>query len=83
MTKRTEWYKETEQFVVAEKLGGGPFIVVKNHTKELDESGISKAHEIVDDIFGEHDFRILMNIVTDHWHAHIIAKDDRQDFSDE
>lgn len=83
MEKRTKWYEETEEFVVAEKLGGGPFIVVKDHTEELDESRVEEAHELVESIFGEHEFRILMNIVTDHWHAHILTEKEEQDLSDE
>lgn len=83
MEKRTEWYKETEEFVVAEKLGGGPFVVIKDHVEEPTNETINNAHDVVQSVFGEHKFRVLMNIVEDHWHAHIIKKEDRIDLSDE
>lgn len=83
MKKKTEWYEETDNFVLAEKLTGGPFIVLKNHTKNPDEDTVEEAHSLVSDIFGEHDFRVLMNIVQNHWHAHIIEDKSRRDLSEE
>lgn len=75
MDKRTYWYKETDDFVVAEKLGGGPFVVLKNHVEEPNEETVEDAHKVVESEFGDHDFRVLMNIVEDHWHAHIITEE--------
>lgn len=83
MEKKTEWYKETDNFVVAEKLTGGPFVVVKNHTEEPSDEVIDSAHDVVSDVFGEHRFRILMNIVEDHWHAHIVQEGKKVDLKDE
>ena len=83
MERRTHWYKETDDFVVAEKLGGGPFVVLKDHIKSPDEDTVENAHDIVESEFGEHKFRVLMNIVEDHWHAHVLTEDDRQNLSDE
>jgi hypothetical protein len=72
MEKKTKWYEETDKFVIAEKLMGGPFIVLKNHTENPDQDTIEEAHNLVSDTFGNHSFRVLMNIVENHWHAHII-----------
>lgn len=83
MPKKTHWYIETPDFVIAEKLGGGPFIVAKHHTKELDELDAEKAQRLVELLFGEEaETRVLMNLVKDHWHAHIIT-DEPVDLSDE
>lgn len=73
MEKKTKWYKETDNFVVAEKLNGGPFVVLKEHKKEICDDKLVEAHKIVEDIFGKHKFRVMMNIVKNHWHAHIIT----------
>lgn len=83
MNKQTKWYTETDNFVVAEKLGGGPFVVVKNHVQDPDKDTIERAHGVVSDVFGEHEFQVLMNIVEQHWHAHILTDDSVQDISDE
>lgn len=83
MDKRTKWYKETDEFIVAEKLGGGPFVIVKDHVEELDEEQLQRAHDLVDEIFGEHQFKVLMNLVKDHWHAHIITDNQEQDLTGE
>jgi hypothetical protein len=74
MDKRTEWYYETPWFVVAEKLGGGPFIVSKRHTEELTQGERQAAEGTVAQVFGrDFELRVLMNIVEDHWHAHVIT----------
>lgn len=83
MEKKTKWYDETEDFVVAESLGGGPFIIIKNHKVEIDEDELEQAHKLVREIFGEHELTVRMNTVKDHWHAHITTKDIEQDLSDE
>jgi hypothetical protein len=83
MEKKTEWYKETDRFVVAEKLDGGPFVVLKNHIEEPSDEVVEDAHDVVSDIFEEHEFRVLMNIVTNHWHAHIVQKKTKYDLTDE
>lgn len=73
MEKRTEWYLETPNWVVAEKLGGGPFIVSKRHQELLSDEEWERAEHIVGLLFDEFELRVLMNLVEDHWHAHIIT----------
>jgi hypothetical protein len=73
MEKRTGWYIETEDWVVAEKLTGGPFVVYKFHTDELTDEEWADMERIVSHVFDEFDIRVLMNIVTDHWHGHILT----------
>lgn len=71
MDKQTEWYKETDDVVVADTLGGTPFVVLKRHTIDPTDEELEAAHTAVEDVFGEHEFLVLMNVVEDHWHAHI------------
>jgi hypothetical protein len=82
MEKRTDWYIETRDFVVAEKLGGGPFVVVKEHKKQLDEWEWLEMERTVGMVFKEFNVRVMMNIVEDHWHGHLIT-DESVDLSDE
>ena len=82
MEKRTEWHIETPRFVVAEKLGGGPFIVSKEHTTELSEEGWTAAKRLVSLLYDDFELVVKMNLVEDHWHAHIIT-DDTIDLSNE
>lgn len=83
MEKRTNWYIETRSWVVAEKLGGGPFVVSKHHKKELSDDEWDKMERIVG-LAGFNDFEIdvRMSLVKSHWHGHIIT-DDSIDLSDE
>lgn len=83
MDKRTHWYRETDDFVIAEKLGGGPFVVLKNHVEDPSKETVEDAHEVVESEFGKHEFRVLMNIVRDHWHAHIITDKNDQELDGE
>lgn len=83
MEKLTKWYKETDDFLVAEKLSGGPFIVIKEHKEEINEDELDDAHNLVSDLFGKHEFTVRMNLVEDHWHAHISTQDIEQDLSNE
>lgn len=76
MDRRTEWYIETPRFVVAEKLGGGPFIVSKRHQMELDKHEEEAAHRLVSLLYDDYELRVLMSIVEEHWHAHIVTSDD-------
>jgi hypothetical protein len=73
MEKRTKWYIETRDWIVAEKLGSGPFVVYKRHTEELSDEEWADMERIVSHVFDEFDVRVLMNIVTDHWHGHILT----------
>lgn len=76
MEKRTEWYIETKDWVVAEKLGGGPFVVYKRHTEELSDEEWDDMERIVSHVFDDFDIRVMMNLVEDHWHGHIVTTDD-------
>jgi len=82
MSKRTEWHIETPRFVVAEKLGGGPFVVSKKHEKELDEEKWERAEHLVGLLFDDFELDVRMNLVKSHFHAHILT-DDSVDLSDE
>lgn len=73
MDKRTHWYLETDDWVVAEKLGGGPFVVYKEHTEELSGEEWLEMEQVVGQVFDDFEIRVLMNIVEDHWHGHIIT----------
>ena len=71
MDKRTEWYEETENWVVAENLGGGDFVVSKTHQEEISDEEWEEMEEVVGRVFDEFDITVLMNIIRDHWHGHI------------
>ena len=74
MSKKTEWYIETTEFVVAEKLGGGPFIVSKKHEQELSKEKWERAEHLVGLVYDGFDLRVVMRHCPDHWHAHIQEK---------
>lgn len=82
MEKKTEWYIETPRFVVAEKLGGGPFVVSKKHQMELSDEEWAAMEHLVGLLFDDFEVRVLMNLVEDHWHGHIVTEED-VDLSDE
>jgi|APHM01.1.fsa_nt_gi hypothetical protein len=75
MNKRTKWYLETKRFVVAEKLNGGPFVVLKEHRDTLTPSEWDQMEHIVGLLFDEFEIDIRMNLVPDHWHGHILSSD--------
>jgi len=76
MEEKTEWHIETPTFVLAEKLTGGPFIVVKRHTKELTDAEWWRAQHLADLWNGEPvELDVRMGMVPDHWHAHIVTED--------
>lgn len=85
MEKRTKWYNENEDFVIAEKLGGGLFIVIKEHKDEISDEELEDAKEIINNTFKgiEYDLRVLMNMVKNHWHAHIIPENKNIDLTGE
>lgn len=82
MDKKTKWYLETQDWVVAEKLGGGPFVVYKYHKKELSDEEWADMERIVRHVFDNFEIRVMMSLVKDHWHGHIIT-DENVDLSDE
>ena len=71
MEKRTEWHIETTEFVVAEKLSGGPFIVSKRHETQLSDERRGAAEKLVSLLYDDYELRVVMGMVEDHWHAHI------------
>lgn len=73
MDKRTEWYLETQDWVVAEKLGGGPFVVSKTHTQELFEDEWAEMERIVGLVFDDFEIVVVMSHCPNHWHAHIVT----------
>ena len=76
MEKRTEWYFETKDWVVAEKLGGGPFVVYKRHKKELSDDEWEDMERIVSYVFEDFELRVIMAHCPNHWHGHIVTTDD-------
>ena len=83
MEKRTEWYIETTEFVIAEKLGGGPFIVSKRHEQGLSKEKWERAEHLVGLVYDDFELVVKMNLVKNHWHAHLIIKDENADLSEE
>ncbi len=83
MTKKTEWYFETPNLVVAEKITGGPFVVWKSHKTELDEDEMKLVEHVVDLLFDEWEIMVTMSQVENHWHGHLIIDDEKVDLSDE
>jgi hypothetical protein len=73
MEKRTEWHLETKDFVIAEKLGGGPFIVSKHHEKELSDERRDRAERLTALLFDDFELEVIMAHCPDHFHAHIIT----------
>lgn len=69
--KKTEWYYEDDLIVVCDTLGGTPMVVIKRHDEQPTYGELKRAEEEVWNIFGRNEFKVLMNVVEDHWHAHI------------
>lgn len=83
MEKKTEWYLETEDWVVAEKLGGGPFVVYKTHKKQLSEEEWDEMEETVARVFDDFEVDVRMGMVPNHWHGHIIPSGKAFDLTNE
>jgi hypothetical protein len=73
MEKLTEWYLETRNWIVAEKLGGGPFVVYKTHKENCTDEEWGDMERIVSHVFDEFSFDVRMNHCPNHFHAHIIT----------
>lgn len=76
MDRKTDWYLETPRFLIAEKLGGGPFIVFKEHRDFLHDEEFRQAKHLVGLLFDDFELEVRMNMVKDHWHSHIVTSDD-------
>ncbi len=83
MEKKTEWHIETPNFVIADTLTGNPFIVSKRHETSLSEPRREKAEHLVSCLYDEFELDVRMNMVTDHWHAHITISNSNTDLSNE
>jgi len=83
MEKKTEWHIETQDFVIAEKLQGGPFIVSKRHEQELSDERRERAERLVALLYDDFDLQVQMNLVKDHWHAHIVEAGTTTDLTHE
>jgi len=83
MEKRTEWYLETRDWVVAEKLSSGPFIVYKKHTKSLTDDEWDRMEHIVGLVYDDFEIDVRMGMVPDHWHGHILPKGEHFDLTNE
>jgi hypothetical protein len=73
MSKMTDWYLETPKWVVAEKLGGGPFVVFKRHTESLTPSEKEQMEHVVGLVFEDFDINVIMAHCPNHWHGHIVT----------
>lgn len=69
--KKTHWYEESKHAIFCEKPHGGPLVILKRHTTEPTEKELKHCHDLVRDYVGDHDFRVLMTHVPNHWHAHV------------
>lgn len=84
MGKQTTWYYEDERIVVADTFSGHPFVVQKKHGEESQEGLIEHAHEVVDELFGQHSFETRMNKFPDHFHTHVqLGEEDGSHLVDE
>ena len=70
--KKTHWYEETDKAILMEKFGGGPMVVLKRHTTDPTENELHHCKELASRHFDEPEFRVLMNHVENHWHAHLV-----------
>ena len=76
MPKKTEWMLETPRLVIAEKLGGGPFVVWKEHKKELTEDEWDVVEHAVGLLYDDFELDVRMQICKQHWHAHLLVEDE-------
>lgn len=83
MEKRTEWYLETTEWLIAEKLGGGPFAVSKKHQKTISDEEWQEMERMIGLAgFEDYELDVRMNLVKDHFHCHILT-DETVDLSNE
>jgi hypothetical protein len=86
MEKRTEWHIETPEFVVADTLSGSPFIVSKVHgvkKGEQTDKRFEDARRLVSLLYDNFELVVKMNMCPNHWHGHIVTKDEKSDLDSE
>lgn len=78
--KKTEWHDETDRAILMEKLGGGPMVVLKRHTDNPTVEEVEHCRELAETYFNEEvQLKVLMNVVRNHWHAHVVRGQDLTD----
>lgn len=69
--KKTKWFHEDSTCLIINKPSGEPMVVLKRHTTEPTQDEMEHMKEKVTKLCGNHDFRVLLAHVPNHWHAHI------------
>ena len=73
--KLTRWYEESDRAIVMNNFHGEPMVVLKRHTETPTDEELQHCRELVSNHFSDDcEFRVLMNIVEEHWHAHIVEE---------
>lgn len=72
MEKKTIWYYEDDELLIANTLHGAPFVVWKDHTEKIGQTELQTVQHRVSAEFGEHSLQVEMSLVPDHWHAHVV-----------
>lgn len=75
MEKRTDWWYEDDDCIIANKPTGEPMAVLKEHTTDPTDEQLEHLHNCVEELCGGHSFQIIMDHVPNHFHAHIIEYD--------
>lgn len=79
MEPRTDWFYEDETIVIANTISGHPFVILKRHQTECPDEILEHASEVVQSLFGDHEFRTRMNKVPDHFHTHVVEPTESED----
>lgn len=69
--KKTRWFHEDSVCLIINKPTGEPMVVLKRHTTEPTDEEMEHMENVVSAICGDHDLRVLLAHVPNHWHAHI------------
>ncbi|QLG30032.1 hypothetical protein HUG10_20720 (plasmid) [Halorarum halophilum] len=72
MEQCTHWYYEDDELVIADNLVGRPFVIWKDHKQSVSIDELQTVQHRVRGIFSDHELQVIMNMVPDHWHAHIV-----------
>ena len=73
MEKKTIWYYEDDELLIANTLHGSPFVIWKEHKTEITVDELQTVRHRVEAEFGQHSLQVEMNLVPDHFHAHIVG----------